>query len=63
MSARLTHGGLPAELTPSRFKQLIRKARLQLGLSKGAVRYLEFALEKTGRLPAQQNMRHLAFIG
>ena len=49
MSARLTHGGLPGEITPFRLKQWLRCARKQLGLSKGAVRYLEFALENCQR--------------
>lgn len=45
MSVRLTHNGLPADMTPFRLKQLLLQARVALGLSSGALKYLEFAID------------------
>lgn len=45
MSVRLVHEGLPSDISPYRLKQLLRRARTSLGLSKGAVEYLIFAIE------------------
>lgn len=45
MSMRLTHSGLPADITPYRLKLLLQQARTALGLSAGAVQYLAFAIE------------------
>lgn len=45
MSVRLTHDGLPAEITPYQLKRFLKRARASLGLSKGAVEYLVFAIE------------------
>ncbi|BBU58429.1 hypothetical protein KU6B_46940 [Mameliella alba] len=45
MSVRLTHNGLPADLTPYRLKLLLQQARIALGLSSGALKYLEFAID------------------
>ena len=45
MSVRLTHEGLPSDITPYQLKQLLRRARIALGLSKGSIEYLAFAIE------------------
>ena len=45
MTVRLVHEGLPSDITPYRLKLLLRRARIALGLSKGAVEYLVFAIE------------------
>jgi len=45
MSVRLTHDGLPSDITPYRLKQYLLQARTALGLSKGAIEYLMFAIE------------------
>ncbi|WP_303704503.1 helix-turn-helix domain-containing protein [Celeribacter baekdonensis] len=45
MSVRLTHNGLPADMTPYRLKLLLFQARIALGLSSGALKYLEFAID------------------
>jgi hypothetical protein len=45
MSIRLTHNGLPADITPFKLKRFLKQAQSMLGLSKGAVQYLEFAIE------------------
>ena len=45
MSLRLTHGGLPTDITPYQLKRFLKRARASLGLSKGAVEYLAFAIE------------------
>lgn len=45
MSVQLVHEGLPSDITPYRLKLLLRQARIALGLSKGAVEYLVFAIE------------------
>lgn len=47
MTQHLTHGGLPDGMTRWQFFGLIKKARRQLGLSKGAVDYLEIAISNT----------------
>jgi hypothetical protein len=47
MTQHLTHGGLPEGMTRWQFFGLIKKARCQLGLSKGAVAYLEVAISRT----------------
>lgn len=45
MSVRLTHNGLPADMTPYRLKLLLQQARIALGLSSGALKYLEFVID------------------
>ncbi|MBA85952.1 MAG: hypothetical protein CML60_07970 [Rhodobacteraceae bacterium] len=45
MSVRLTHNGLPADMTSYRLKLLLQQARIALGLSSGALKYLEFAID------------------
>ncbi|KAB6714659.1 helix-turn-helix domain-containing protein [Roseobacter sp. TSBP12] len=47
MTQHLTHGGLPSGMTRWQFFGLIKKARRQLGLSNGAVSYLEVAISNT----------------
>lgn len=47
MTQHLTHGGLPKGMTRWQFFGLIKKARRQLGLSNGAVSYLEVAISNT----------------
>lgn len=47
MTQHLTHGGLPDGMTRWQFFGLIKKARRQLGLSNGAVSYLEVAISNT----------------
>lgn len=47
MTQHLTHGGLPDGMTRWQFFGLIKKARRKLGLSKGAVDYLEIAISNT----------------
>lgn len=47
MTQHLTHGGLPDGMTRWQFFGLIKKARRQLGLSNGAVAYLEVAISNT----------------
>lgn len=47
MTQHLTHGGLPDGMTRWQFFGLIKKARRQLGLSNGAVSYLEVAISRT----------------
>ncbi|WP_299193585.1 helix-turn-helix domain-containing protein [uncultured Litoreibacter sp.] len=49
MSVRLTHSGLPADIAPFQLKQLLKRARVSLGLSKGAVDYLTFAIDNCQR--------------
>lgn len=45
MSVRLTHSGLPDDITPYRLKLLLQQAKASLGLSRGALKYLEFAID------------------
>ena len=45
MSVRLAHGGLPSDITPYQLKRFLRRARVSLGLSKGAIEYLVFAID------------------
>ncbi|PJI85737.1 replication protein C-like [Yoonia maricola] len=45
MSARLTHGGLPTDITPYQLNRFLKRARGSLRLSKGAVEYLVFAID------------------
>jgi len=45
MSVRLTHNGLPDDMTPYRLKLLLQQARIALSLSSGALKYLEFAID------------------
>jgi hypothetical protein len=45
MSVRLTHNGLPADITPYRLKLLLQQAKTALGLSSGALKYLEFVID------------------
>ncbi len=52
MSVRLTHNGLPSDITPYQLKQFLRRA---LGLSKGAVEYLVFAIDNCQRADFQKN--------
>lgn len=47
MTQHLTHGGLPEGMTRWQFFGLIESARRQLGLSKGAIAYLKFAISNT----------------
>jgi replication initiation protein RepC len=61
MSIRLTHNGLPADITPFKLKRFLKQAQSMLRLSKGAVQYLEFAIESCHS--TRYDIRHLAFIG
>lgn len=45
MSVRLVHGGLPSDITPYQLKRFLKRARVSLGLSKGAIEYLAFAID------------------
>lgn len=45
MSVRLVHGGLPSDITPYHLKRFLKRARVSLGLSKGAIEYLVFAID------------------
>lgn len=45
MSVRLTHSGLPTDMTPYHLKRFLKRARVSLGLSKGAIEYLVFAID------------------
>ncbi|PIE12480.1 MAG: hypothetical protein CSA68_12580 [Rhodobacterales bacterium] len=45
MTQHLIHGGLPADMTRYRLKLLLQQARVALGLSSGALKYLEFAID------------------
>lgn len=54
MSVRLTHNGLPADMTPYRLKQFLQQARTSLGLSAGAVQYLGFAIDNCQPTDFQQ---------
>ncbi|MEM6758504.1 MAG: helix-turn-helix domain-containing protein [Pseudomonadota bacterium] len=45
MSVRLAHGGLPSDMTPHQLKRFLKRARVSLGLSKGAIEYLVFAID------------------
>ncbi|UWR15611.1 helix-turn-helix domain-containing protein [Sulfitobacter sp. M368] len=45
MSVRLVHGGLPSDITPYQLKRFLKRARVSLGLSKGAIEYLVFAID------------------
>lgn len=45
MSVRLVHRGLPSDITPYQLKRFLKRARSSLGLSKGAVEYLTFAID------------------
>lgn len=45
MTQHLVHGGLPADMPSYRLKFLLQQARIVLGLSSGALRYLEFAID------------------
>lgn len=45
MSVRLAHGGLPSDITPYQLKRFLKRARVSLGLSKGAIEYLVFAID------------------
>lgn len=45
MSVRLVHGGLPSDITPYQLKRFLKRARNSLGLSKGAIEYLDFAID------------------
>lgn len=45
MSVRLAHGGLPSDITPYQLKRFLKRARVSLGLSKGAIEYLAFAID------------------
>ncbi len=45
MSVRLAHRGLPSDITPYQLKRFLKRARVSLGLSKGAIEYLVFAID------------------
>jgi hypothetical protein len=45
MSVRLVHGGLPSDISPYQLKRFLKRARVSLGLSKGAIEYLVFAID------------------
>ncbi|MCG7572535.1 hypothetical protein MHM39_03055 [Phaeobacter sp. CNT1-3] len=55
MSVRLAHNGLPSDITPYQLKKLLRRARGALGLSKGAVEYLVFAIDNCQKADFQKN--------
>ncbi|ASM74155.1 MULTISPECIES: helix-turn-helix domain-containing protein [Roseobacteraceae] len=54
MTQQLTHGGLPDGIPPFRLKLLLQQARIALGLSSGALRYLEFAIDNCQASDFQQ---------
>lgn len=54
MTQHLTHGGLPDGIPPFRLKQLLQQARTTLGLSSGALKYLEFAIDNCQASDFQQ---------
>ena len=55
MTQHLTHGGLPDGISPFRMKLLLQQAKASLGLSSGALKYLEFAIDNCQPSDFQQD--------